>query len=126
MLDSGFNCLILKMSDDIPPFILDYTSRGGTTGTSATSIFNTDGTGNIGMCFDYTDNEGKEGKYYIATPATFASEWNFDLLPTAWWQRLGNSALFDSRQSLTDHSGGTTTVTIHELNKQGRSVKGTM
>jgi hypothetical protein len=113
MFDPVYNSLILKMSDSIKHLIHNYSTVGAPTGTSANSEFVTDGTGAIGMSLEYTDEHGQDKQWDIVTPATFASQWNYDLLPALWWQRMGHSALYEGRQSVNDPTDGLVLVTLY-------------
>ena len=124
MFDPGCNSLILKMSDSIKHLIQDYTTVGAPTGISANGEFTTDGTGVIGMSLEYTDEHGQDKQWDIITPATFASQWNYDLMPALWWQRMGHSALYEGRASLNDPSDGMIIVTLYELQEQSKTERG--
>ena len=95
MIYPGCNSLILKMNDSIKHLIHNHSTVGAPTGTSANSEFVTHGTGVTGMSLAYTDEHGQDKQWDIVIPATFAYQWNYDLLQALWWQRMGHSSLYE-------------------------------
>ena len=106
MIDSGCNTLILKLDAEVASIVTGMNTSEAFSGSAASSPFNTVGLGLLGIQCTYIDTNGNAGAFEEVTKASFAYDWNFDLFPTHWFQKLGHTVIFNGHQSLYDTSQG--------------------
>jgi len=124
MTDSGCISLILKLDPELRLVVHNMNTSDAISGSSASSQFNTVGSGLVGIRCTFNDKSGNNHSFDEVAKASVAEDWNFDLFPLRWFQRLGHSVIFDGRLHSEDTSDGRVTVNVNKLSATGRTKMG--
>jgi len=82
MIDSGCNSLILKLDPELRLVVRNMNTFNVISGSSASSQFNTVGSGLVGIRRTFNDKPGNAHSFDEVAKASFTEDWNFDLFPT--------------------------------------------